>query len=54
MAYDIDEFNKVLAGINSKIDNLALNDEEKTALMEGFKNSFENGSSAPMQRVETF
>lgn len=54
MAYDIDEFNKVLAGINSKIDNLALNDEEKTALMEGLKNSFENGSSAQMQRLETF
>lgn len=54
MAYDIDEFNKVLAGINSKIDNLALNDEEKTALMKGLKNSFENGSSAQMQRLETF
>lgn len=54
MAYDIDEFNKVLAGINSKIDNLALNDEEKTALMEGLKNSFENRSSAQMQRLETF
>ena len=54
MAYDIDEFNKVLAGINSKIDNLALNDKEKTALMEGLKNSFENGSSAQMQRLETF
>lgn len=54
MAYDIDEFNKVLAGINSKIDNLALNDEEKTALMEGLKNSFENGSSAQIQRLETF
>lgn len=54
MAYDIDEFNKVLAGINSKIDNLALKDEEKTALMEGLKNSFENRSSAQMQRLETF
>lgn len=54
MAYDIDEFNKVLAGINSKIDNLALNDKEKTALMEGLKNSFENRSSAQMQRLETF
>lgn len=54
MAYDIDEFNKVLAGINSKIDNLALNDEEKTALIEGLKNSFENRSSAQMQRLETF
>lgn len=54
MAYDIDEFNKVLAGINSKIDNLALNDEEKTALMEGLKNSFENRSSAQIQRLETF
>lgn len=54
MAYDIDEFNKVLAGINSKIDNLALNDEEKTALMKGLKNSFENRSSAQMQRLETF
>ena len=54
MAYDIDEFNKVLARINSKIDNLALNDEEKTALMEGLKNSFENRSSAQMQRLETF
>lgn len=54
MAYDIDEFNKVLTGINSKIDNLALNDEEKTALMEGLKNSFENRSSAQMQRLETF
>lgn len=54
MAYDIDEFNKVLVGINSKIDNLALNDEEKTALMEGLKNSFENRSSAQMQRLETF
>lgn len=54
MAYDIDEFNKVLAGINSKIDNLALNDEEKTALMKGLKNSFENRSSAQIQRLETF
>ena len=54
MAYDIDEFNKVLAGINSKIDNLALNDEEKTALIEGLKNSFENRSSAQMQRLKTF
>ncbi len=54
MAYDIDEFNKVLAGINSKIDNLALNDKEKTALMEGLKNSFENRSSAQIQRLETF
>ena len=54
MAYDIDEFNKVLAGINSKIDNLALNDEEKTALMKGLKNSFENRSTAQMQRLETF
>ena len=43
-----------MAGINSKIDNLALNDEEKTALMKGLKNSFENGSSAQMQRLETF
>lgn len=54
MAYDTDEFNKILADINSKIDNLALNEGEKNALIENLRNAFENKSSAQMQRLETF
>lgn len=54
MAYDTDEFNKILADINSKIDNLALNEGEKKALIENLRNAFENKSSAQMQRLETF
>lgn len=54
MAYDTDEFNKILADINSKIDNLALNEGEKNALIENLRNAFENKSSAQIQRLETF
>lgn len=54
MAYDTDEFNKILADINSKIDDLALNEGEKNALIENLRNAFENKSSAQMQRLETF
>lgn len=54
MAYDTDEFNKILADINSKIDNLALNEGEKNALIENLRNAFENKSSAQMQRLEAF
>ena len=54
MAYDTDEFNKILADINSKIDNLALTEGEKNALIENLRNAFENKSSAQMQRLETF
>ena len=54
MAYNVDDFNKILADINAKIDNLASDSEEKSVLIESMKNAFDNKSSVEIERLEEF
>ena len=54
MAYNVDDFNKILADINAKIDNLASDSEEKSVLIESMKNAFDHKSSVEIERLEEF
>lgn len=54
MAYNVDDFNRILADINAKIDGLASESEEKAVLIESMKNAFDNKNSVEIERLEEF
>ena len=54
MAYNVDDFNRILADINAKIDSLAADGEENAVLISSLKNAFDNKNSVEIERLEEF
>lgn len=54
MAYNVDDFNKILADIYTKIDGLTSDSEEKAVLIESMKNAFDLKSNVEIERLNEF
>lgn len=54
MAYNVDDFNRILADINAKIDSLAADGEENAVLISSLKNAFDNKNNVEIERLEEF
>lgn len=54
MAYNDEEYGKILTDINGKIDTLTADSNEKSILIQSMKNAFDNKSSVEIERLEEF